>query len=264
MLFTKIFWLITALFAQYAEASQISHYACYLSGSSTACLEPINVASGGTGTTMLTSNGVLIGNGASAITAVTGTTSQVLIGGTGPTFGSVPSAALPTYSPGTTAGIVPATGLPGYTNGTVPSSGNVGYSPSGVAMTMVTSVYNATEAWTTAASESLPAGNWLIFVSGSGYVSTMPSAGQVACDMRIQDTTNSATLQLQKSLNDFGASPGVTGQGLYWGLSMQAYRSLSASATIAVQVGASGNSGTPTNGACTTQAFGTLYTIQMP
>lgn len=55
----------------------------------------LKVNNGGTGVATLTSNGVLLGNGTSAITAATGTSSQVLVGGSGPSFGNVPAAALP-------------------------------------------------------------------------------------------------------------------------------------------------------------------------
>lgn len=89
----------------FGQNAFINQTACYLSGSVTACFKPVNVASGGTGATTLTSNGVLIGNGTSAITAVTGTTSQVLIGGSGPSFGNVPAASLPTAT-ATTKGAI--------------------------------------------------------------------------------------------------------------------------------------------------------------
>lgn len=52
----------------------------------------LGVANGGTGATTLTTNGVLIGNGTSAISAITGSTGQCLLGNTGaaPAFGTCP------------------------------------------------------------------------------------------------------------------------------------------------------------------------------
>ncbi len=67
----------------------------------------LNVAHGGTGAVTLTANGVLLGNGTSAVTAITGTSSQVLVGGSPPAFGAIPSSlAVTSFSAGTT-GLTP-------------------------------------------------------------------------------------------------------------------------------------------------------------
>lgn len=73
------------------------------------------VANGGTGATTLGSNGVLYGNGTSAV-AVTaaGTTGQVLLGNTGaaPSWGAISSSAVASFSAGTT-GLTPSTATTG-------------------------------------------------------------------------------------------------------------------------------------------------------
>jgi hypothetical protein len=72
------------------------------------------VANGGTGATTLSANGVLVGNGTSAVTAVVGTTGRVLTGNTGsaPTFEPITNLAVSSLSFGTT-GLTPATATTG-------------------------------------------------------------------------------------------------------------------------------------------------------
>lgn len=67
------------------------------------------VANGGTGATSLSANGVLIGNGTSAVTTVTGTTGRVLTGNTGgaPSFEPIGNLAVSSISFGTT-GLTPS------------------------------------------------------------------------------------------------------------------------------------------------------------
>jgi hypothetical protein len=94
---------------------------CYLSGSSTACLKPVNVAGGGTGlssgtsggipyfsstsamtsSALLTANAVMIGGGAGiapSTIAADSTTTRVLHGGSPPSFGAIASGDLPAAS----------------------------------------------------------------------------------------------------------------------------------------------------------------------
>lgn len=64
---------------------------------------PLTVANGGTGATSLTANGVLLGNGTSAITPITaGTNGQLLIGATGaaPSFSTLTLSGGLTQTPG--------------------------------------------------------------------------------------------------------------------------------------------------------------------
>jgi hypothetical protein len=73
------------------------------------------VGNGGTGATTLTANGVLLGNGTSAVSATAvGTTGQVLVGNTGaaPTWATLSSAAVTSFSAGTT-GLTPSTATTG-------------------------------------------------------------------------------------------------------------------------------------------------------
>ena len=73
------------------------------------------IANGGTGATTLTANGVLYGNGTSAIAATAvGTTGQVLVGNTGaaPSWGTLSSSAVTSFSAGTT-GLTPSTATTG-------------------------------------------------------------------------------------------------------------------------------------------------------
>jgi trimeric autotransporter adhesin len=90
--------------------------ALYSTSSSALAAGTLPVAAGGTGATTLTSNGVVYGNGTSAVSATSaGTTGQVLIATTGsaPSWGSVPStAAVTSFSAGTT-GLTPSTGTTG-------------------------------------------------------------------------------------------------------------------------------------------------------
>ncbi len=82
------------------------------------------VSNGGTGKTTLTSNGVLYGNGTSALGITTaGTTGQILVGVTGspPVFTSVPASGVSTISFGTT-GLTPSTA----TGGIVTVAGTLG------------------------------------------------------------------------------------------------------------------------------------------
>jgi hypothetical protein len=87
------------------------------------------VAQGGTGASTFTSNGVLLGNGTSAITATAaGTTGQVLVGNTGgaPTWATLTGTAVTSISFGTT-GLTPSTA----TQGAVTVAGTLGVANGG-------------------------------------------------------------------------------------------------------------------------------------
>ena len=73
------------------------------------------VGNGGTGATTLTANGVLLGNGTSAVSATAvGATGEVLVGNTGaaPTWAALSSSAVTSFSAGTT-GFTPSTATTG-------------------------------------------------------------------------------------------------------------------------------------------------------
>ena len=99
----------------------------------------VAVANGGTGATTLTANGVVYGNGTSAVgvTAV-GTTGQVLVGNTGaaPSWATVSSSLVSSFSAGTT-GLTPSTA----TTGAVTLAGTLGVANGGTGLTTLTANY---------------------------------------------------------------------------------------------------------------------------
>ena len=111
------------------------------------------VGSGGTGANTLTSNGVLLGNGTSAISATAaGTTGQVLVGNTGgaPTWATLSTSAVTSFSAGTT-GFTPNTA----TTGAVTLAGTLNVANGGTGATSLTSGYLVKGNGTSAASASV-------------------------------------------------------------------------------------------------------------
>ena len=99
----------------------------------------VAVANGGTGATTLTANGIVYGNGTSAVgvTAV-GSTGQVLVGNTGaaPSWATVSSSLVSSFSAGTT-GLTPSTA----TTGAVTLAGTLGVANGGTGLTTLTANY---------------------------------------------------------------------------------------------------------------------------
>jgi hypothetical protein len=95
----------------------------------------LGAANGGTGATTLSANGVLVGNGTSAVTAVVGTTGRVLTGNTGsaPTFEPITNLAVSSLSFGTT-GLTPA----GATTGAITVAGTLAVANGGTGVTTST------------------------------------------------------------------------------------------------------------------------------
>ena len=97
------------------------------------------VGNGGTGATTLTANGVVYGNGTSAVgvTAV-GSTGQVLVGNTGaaPSWATVSSSLVSSFSAGTT-GFTPSSA----TTGAVTLAGTLGVANGGTGLTTLTANY---------------------------------------------------------------------------------------------------------------------------
>jgi hypothetical protein len=95
----------------------------------------LGAANGGTGATTLSANGVLVGNGTSAVTAVVGTTGRVLTGNTGsaPTFEPITNLAVSSLSFGTT-GLTPA----GTTTGAITVAGTLNVANGGTGATTFT------------------------------------------------------------------------------------------------------------------------------
>ncbi len=94
------------------------------------------VGNGGTGATTLTANGVLLGNGTSAVSATAvGTTGQVLVGNTGaaPTWATLSSAAVTSFSAGAT-GLTPSS----PTTGAITLGGTLAVANGGTGVTTST------------------------------------------------------------------------------------------------------------------------------
>lgn len=92
-----------------------ANYALYSTSASALTAGTLPVAAGGTGATTLTANGVVYGNGTSAVgITAAGTTGQVLVGNTGaaPSWATVSSTLVSSFSGGTT-GLTPSTATTG-------------------------------------------------------------------------------------------------------------------------------------------------------
>ena len=111
--------------------------ALYSTSSSTLTAGTLPVAAGGTGATSATANGVIYGNGTSALgVTAAGTTGQVLTGNTGaaPTWSTISSSLVSSFSAGTT-GFTPSTA----TTGAVTLAGTLATTNGGTGLTSFTS-----------------------------------------------------------------------------------------------------------------------------
>jgi hypothetical protein len=110
-----------------------ANYALYSSSSSALVAGTLPVAAGGTNVTSFTANGIVYGNGTSALgVTAAGTTGQVLIGNTGsaPTWGTVSSSLVSSFQT-SLSGLTPSTATTGAVTlaGTLgPTSGGTGIS----------------------------------------------------------------------------------------------------------------------------------------
>jgi hypothetical protein len=171
--------------------------ALYSTSASALAAGTLPIAAGGTAATTFTANGVLYGNGTSALgVTAAGTTGQVLIGNTGaaPSWGSVPTTAAVTSLNFGTTGLTPASATTGAITvaGTlVAANGGTGQSSYAVGDLLYAST-------TTALSKlaDVATGNALI----SGGVSTAPSWGKIGLTTHVSGTlplanggTNSTT-----------------------------------------------------------------------
>ena len=99
----------------------------------------VTVTGGGTGATTLTANGILLGNGISAVsTTAVGATGQVLVGNTGaaPTWSTLSGIGVTSFSGGMT-GLTPASA----TTGAITLAGTLGVANGGTGATTLTSGY---------------------------------------------------------------------------------------------------------------------------
>lgn len=111
------------------------------------------VANGGTGATTLSANGILLGNGTSAISATAvGATGQVLVGNTGgaPSWAALSGIGVTSFSGGTT-GFTPSTG----TTGAITLAGTLNVANGGTGATSLTSGYLVKGNGTSAVSASV-------------------------------------------------------------------------------------------------------------
>jgi hypothetical protein len=113
----------------------------------------VTVTGGGTGATTLTANGILLGNGISAVsTTAVGATGQVLVGNTGaaPTWSTLSGIGVTSFSGGTT-GLTPASA----TTGAITLAGTLAVANGGTGATTLTSGYLVKGNGTSAVSASV-------------------------------------------------------------------------------------------------------------
>jgi hypothetical protein len=118
-----------------------ANYALYSTSSSALVAGTLPVAAGGSGATTFTANGVLYGNGTSALgVTAAGTTGQVLIGNTGaaPSWGTVSSSLVSSFQT-SLSGLTPSTA----TTGAVTLAGTLGISSGGTGQTTANTAFNA-------------------------------------------------------------------------------------------------------------------------
>jgi hypothetical protein len=113
-----------------------ANYALYSTSSSALTAGTLPVAAGGTNVTSFTANGIVYGNGTSALgVTAAGTTGQVLVGNTGsaPTWGNLSGAAVTTFQT-SLDGLTPSTA----TSGAVTLAGTLGATSGGTGLTSYT------------------------------------------------------------------------------------------------------------------------------
>ena len=113
-----------------------ANYALYSTSSSALTAGTLPVAAGGTNVTSFTANGIVYGNGTSALgVTAAGTTGQFLIGNTGsaPTWGTLSGSAVTTFQT-SLSGLTPSTA----TSGAVTLAGTLGATSGGTGLTSYT------------------------------------------------------------------------------------------------------------------------------
>ena len=150
--------------------------AIYSTSSSALAAGTLPIAAGGTAATTFTANGVIYGNGTSALgVTAAGTTGQVLIGNTGaaPSWGTVSSSLVSSFQT-SLSGLTPSTA----TTGAVTLAGTLGVSSGGTGQTSYTDgqllIGNSTGNTLTKA--TLTQGTGITITNGSGSI-TVANAG---------------------------------------------------------------------------------------
>jgi hypothetical protein len=159
--------------------------AIYSTSSSALAAGTLPIAAGGTAATSFTANGVLYGNGTSAlgITAA-GTTGQVLIATTSgaPSWGAIPTTAAVTSFQTSLSGLTPSTA----TTGAVTLAGTLGATSGGTGLSAYTTgdIIYASATNTLSALADVATGNALI----SGGTTTAPSWGKIGLTTHVSGT----------------------------------------------------------------------------
>jgi len=169
-----------------------ANYALYSTSSSALTAGTLPIAAGGTAATTFTANGVVYGNGTSALgVTAAGTTGQVLVGNTGsaPTWGTLSSSAVTTFSAGTT-GFTPSIA----TTGAITLAGTLATTNGGTGLTSFTSG----GALYATSSSALTTGTLPITSGGTGQISASAAFNALSPitttgDLIIGNGTNSAT-----------------------------------------------------------------------
>jgi hypothetical protein len=169
-----------------------ANYALYSTSSSALTAGTLPVAAGGTNVTSFTANGIVYGNGTSALgVTAAGTTGQVLVGNTGsaPSWGTLSSSAVTSFSAGTT-GFTPSTA----TTGAITLAGTLATTNGGTGLTSFTS----DGALYATSSSALTTGTLPITSGGTGQISASAAFNALSPitttgDLIIGNGTNSAT-----------------------------------------------------------------------
>jgi hypothetical protein len=231
--------------------------ALYSTSSSALTAGTLPVAAGGSGATTFTSNGVVYGNGTSALGVTSaGTTGQVLVGNTGsaPSWATVSSSLVSSFQT-SLSGLTPSTA----TTGAVTLAGTLGPTSGGTGLTSYTQgdlVY-ATAANTLGTLADVATGNALI----SGGVGADPLWGKIGLSTHVSGTLpigNGGTGQTTASAAFDALNPMTTvGDMIYEGSGPTAVRlPIGSSNQVLTVVGGIPSWETPSSGGVTTISFG--------
>jgi hypothetical protein len=179
-----------------------ANYALYSTSSSALVAGTLPVAAGGSGAVTFTANGVLYGNGTSALgVTAAGTTGQVLLANTSgaPTWGSVPSTGAVTSFQTSLSGLTPSTA----TTGAVTLAGTLGISSGGTGETTRQAAIDALAGAVT--SGQYLRGNGTDVVMSAIQVTDVPTLNQ-------NTTGSAATLTTPRAIygNNFNGSADLT------------------------------------------------------
>ena len=234
-----------------------ANYALYSTSSSALTAGTLPVAAGGSGATTFTANGVVYGNGTSALGVTSaGTTGQVLVGNTGsaPSWATVSSSLVSSFQT-SLSGLTPSTA----TTGAVTLAGTLGPTSGGTGLTSYTQgdlVY-ATAANTLGRLADVATGNALI----SGGVGADPLWGKIGLSTHVSGTLpigNGGTGQTTASAAFDALNPMTTvGDMIYEGSGPTAVRlPIGSTNQVLTVVGGIPSWQTPSSGGVTTISFG--------